>query len=284
MAQNHIAEDLCSCRVVIGQKLTGTGDQQAHRKVAVAVRSSLVELCVAVRGLRSISGGMTPMDRLSAGGRCVKTRLCPEIWPDLDIGARSAGPQRPTEGSVALTGMPSMTYVPELLPSVCQGGRMKEFLPPDRGAGVPAPPFLDDRIASLGAHYESSPCRICGSVPAEMVTFRGITGLALTWRIEKIRGPLCADCGLYSFRVCTAKILGFVPFSFPCLIIGPFFAIRNYSERRKIIELDRPRRGPFAAGAHAPLDPDPPLHWRLGFWVTPAVSLIVGISWLVHLL
>ena len=149
------------------------------------------------------------------------------------------------------------------------------------------PPPVDPAQAYLGhpavqyARLAVVACRLCGSVPAVDVTFRGHQGLVLIMRFLSVPGPFCRDCGLATFRRMTSRTLAQGWYGYASLLITPVTVLINLVRRRRVASLAPPRANPYAP-SRTPTNPGPrllerPLTWAgLGVPVVLSVLLVLG--------
>ncbi|MET8768242.1 MULTISPECIES: hypothetical protein [unclassified Streptomyces] len=113
--------------------------------------------------------------------------------------------------------------------------------------------FTDYGAAGRAAMQEADPgaaqlfCRLCGSAPAELVTFRGHVAFLVLMRFTSASGPFCRRCGTAVFREFTARALWqgwWSPLSL--VLFTPTILVVNRLALRRINRLPSP--GP-AAGA-----------------------------------
>jgi hypothetical protein len=109
-------------------------------------------------------------------------------------------------------------------------------------------------------------CRMCGSVPAVKVTFRGHRGFIVLMQFLSAEGPFCRDCGLGTFRSMTSRTLVQGWYGYASFIITPITVLINLVRHDKVASLSAP--GPHPNGHSArPMDPGPRLLARPMTWV-----------------
>ncbi|MFD8495711.1 hypothetical protein [Amycolatopsis sp. NPDC059657] len=123
-------------------------------------------------------------------------------------------------------------------------------------------------------------CRFCGSVPAEMATFRGHQGLLFIMRFLKLEGPFCRTCGVATHRAMTAKSLWQGWWGLASMVINPITMLINLPQRAKINKLAEPMPG--APGQ--PMNPGKPLFLRVAIigLVVPALVVFAIVNAVRH--
>jgi hypothetical protein len=124
-------------------------------------------------------------------------------------------------------------------------------------------------------------CRMCGSVPAAKVTFRGHQGIIVFMRFLSLEGPFCRDCGLGTFRAMTARTLVQGWYGYASFIITPFVVLINVVRRSRVASLPAPHPHPYAA-SRPPMNPGPRLLERPMTWL--GLCIPVGLIFLLILL
>ncbi|KPC60541.1 hypothetical protein ADL29_29065 [Streptomyces chattanoogensis] len=122
-------------------------------------------------------------------------------------------------------------------------------------------------------------CRICGGMPAAVVSVSAHQGLLLAMRFHKVPGPFCRSCGIAIVRDLSTKTMWqgwWSPFS---LIFSLITLLTNFRTGRKLAALAPP--GPTAPG-YARLPEGAPIHRRpLAYVATVpfvwAIWFIVGV-------
>ena len=121
-------------------------------------------------------------------------------------------------------------------------------------------------------------CRMCGSVPAAPVTFRGHRGLFVMMQFLSEEGPFCRDCGMASFRNMTSRTLVQGWWGYGSFIITPITVLINLFKRGKVANLAPPQPNPYGP-SRAPMDSGPRLLQRpmaiLGLLIPIALVLMV---------
>ena len=138
---------------------------------------------------------------------------------------------------------------------------------------TPAP----DPIASTQLAPAPAPlvrCRMCGSVPAEMVTYRRHTGMLLLMRFSGTAGPFCRDCGLSTFRKAQAYTLLAGWWGWASFFIAPITMLVNLARRGKVARLAPPSN---AAPGHQPADPGRPLYQRFAIAGLLVPVVVIGL-------
>ena len=102
-------------------------------------------------------------------------------------------------------------------------------------------------------------CRMCGSTPAAMVTYRRHTGMLLLMRFSGKAGPFCRDCGLSTFREAQAYTLLAGWWGWASFFIAPITMLVNLARRGKVAKLAPPTDA--APGFH-PANPGRPVYQR----------------------
>jgi hypothetical protein len=108
-------------------------------------------------------------------------------------------------------------------------------------------------------------CRMCGSVPAAKVTFRGHQGFVIVMRFLSIEGPFCRDCGLGTFRTMTSRTLVQGWWGYASFVITPIIVLLNLVRRGTVADLAAPRPNPHGP-SRPPLHPGAPLMARPMTW------------------
>ena len=133
-------------------------------------------------------------------------------------------------------------------------------------------PPVDPALAYLGhpavqyARLAVTACRICGSVPAAEVKFRGHQGFVVLMRFLSLDGPFCRDCGLATFRSMTARTLVQGWYGYGSFLITPVTVLVNLVRRGTVASLAAPHPNPYAP-SRPPLDAGPGLLERPMTWV-----------------
>ena len=104
-------------------------------------------------------------------------------------------------------------------------------------------------------------CRMCGSVPAAPVTFRGHRGLLVMMQFLSEQGPFCRDCGMATFRAMTARTLVQGWWGYGSFIITPITVLINLFKRGKVANLAQPQPNPYGP-SRPPMHPGPRLLQR----------------------
>jgi hypothetical protein len=124
-------------------------------------------------------------------------------------------------------------------------------------------------------------CRMCGSVPAAAVKFRGHQGFVIVMRFLSLDGPFCRDCGLATFRSMTSRTLVQGWYGYASLIITPITVLINLVRRDTVASLPAPRpnqyapsRPPMDAGKHLMARP---MTW-IGLAIPLAIAVFIGIA------
>ena len=139
-------------------------------------------------------------------------------------------------------------------------------------ASAPAP----DPIARSQPAPAPAPlvrCRMCGSTPAEMVTYRRHTGMLLLMRFSGTAGPFCRDCGLHTFRKAQAYTLLAGWWGWASFFIAPITMLVNLARRGRVAKLAPPSN---AAPGYQPADPGRPVYQRLAIAGLLVPVLVVG--------
>jgi hypothetical protein len=137
-------------------------------------------------------------------------------------------------------------------------------------------PPMDPAYAYLGhpavqyAQLAIIACRVCGSVPAADVKFRGHQGFVVMMRFLSFNGPFCRDCGLATFRGMTSRTLVQGWYGYASFLITPITVLVNLARRGRVASLAAPHPNPYAP-SHPPMDPGPRLLERPMTWVGPAI-------------
>src|SRR5262249_57864366 len=107
-----------------------------------------------------------------------------------------------------------------------------------RGGGGQAPAPGGWGRAPAGPTRGPGPheCRLCGSVPASDVTFRGHQGMLVIMRFLHTRGPFCRDCGLATFRSMTGKTLWQGWWGYLSLVITPITVLINLARPSRVAQ------------------------------------------------
>jgi hypothetical protein len=103
-------------------------------------------------------------------------------------------------------------------------------------------------------HLAVTACRMCGSVPAAPVKFRGHQGFVVMMRFLSLDGPFCRDCGLATFRSMTSRTLVQGWYGYASFIITPITVLMNILRRGKVANLPAPQPNPYAP-SRPPMDP-----------------------------
>jgi hypothetical protein len=144
-------------------------------------------------------------------------------------------------------------------------------------------PLVDPAQAYLGhpavqyAQLAVTSCRLCGSVPAAEVTFRGHQSFVVMMRFLSQDGPFCRDCGLATFRRMTSRTLVQGWYGYASFLIAPITVLINLARRGKVASLPAPHPNPYAP-SRAPMDAGPRLLARPMTWAgltIPAVVLLL---------
>jgi hypothetical protein len=117
-------------------------------------------------------------------------------------------------------------------------------------------------------------CRLCGSVPAVDVTFRGHVGMVYLMRFKRFGGPFCRDCGLGTFRHMTSRTLVQGWYGYGSFFITPITVIINLFRRNKVAALAPPRPNPYGP-SRQPMNPGNRLLARPMTWIGLAVPFVV---------
>lgn len=117
-------------------------------------------------------------------------------------------------------------------------------------------------------------CRMCGSTPAAMVTFRRHTGMILLMRFSGSAGPFCRDCGLWTFRKAQAYTLLAGWWGWLSFFIAPVTMVVNLVRRGQVAKLAAPTDTP---PGFQPADPGRPLYLRFAIVGLLAPVLVVGL-------
>ncbi|MBB4760667.1 hypothetical protein ACFQFC_31425 [Amorphoplanes digitatis] len=104
-------------------------------------------------------------------------------------------------------------------------------------------------------------CRMCGSVPAAPVTFRGHRGLVVLMQFLSQEGPFCRDCGLSTFRSMTSRTLVQGWWGYGSFIVTPITVLINLAKRGKVANLAPPQPNPYGP-SRPPMEPGPRLLQR----------------------
>jgi hypothetical protein len=97
-------------------------------------------------------------------------------------------------------------------------------------------------------------CRLCGSVPAAPVKFRGHQGFVVIMRFLSLDGPFCRDCGLATFRSMTSRTLVQGWYGYASFVITPITVLMNIARRGKVAKLPAPQPNPWGP-SRPPMDP-----------------------------
>jgi hypothetical protein len=149
----------------------------------------------------------------------------------------------------------------------------------DPAAGYPAQQF-DPAQAYLGhpavqsAQLAVVACRMCGSVPAVPVKFRGHQGFVVIMRFLSMDGPFCRDCGLATFRRMTSRTLAQGWYGYLSFLITPITVLINLARRGRVASLPAPHPNPYAP-SRPPMDPGPPLLARPLTWVGLVIMFLL---------
>jgi hypothetical protein len=122
-------------------------------------------------------------------------------------------------------------------------------------------------------------CRLCGSVPATDVTFRGHQGFVVMMRFLSLRGPFCRDCGLATFRRMTSRTLVQGWYGYASFLITPITVVLNLVRRGRVAALPAPHPNPYAP-SRPPTDAGPRLLERPMTWAglsIPIAALVLPI-------
>ncbi|MET8151040.1 hypothetical protein ACIBSW_00055 [Actinoplanes sp. NPDC049668] len=111
------------------------------------------------------------------------------------------------------------------------------------------------------AQVAVSSCRMCGSVPAVPVTFRGHRGLVVLMQFLSQEGPFCRDCGLATFRSMTSRTLVQGWWGYGSFIVTPITVLINLAKRGKVANLAAPQPNPYGP-SRPPMEPGPRLLQR----------------------
>ena len=115
-------------------------------------------------------------------------------------------------------------------------------------------------------------CRLCGSVPAAPVKFRGHQGMIVIMRFLSTEGPFCRTCGLGVFRHMTSRTLVQGWYGYGSFIITPITVLVNLLRRAKVAELAPPQPNPYGP-SRPPMDPGPRLLHRPMSWAGIAIGV-----------
>ncbi|GAA2481443.1 hypothetical protein [Winogradskya humida] len=137
--------------------------------------------------------------------------------------------------------------------------------PTDFGAAAPAAvphtpapyseaPYAAQQAQVPNGHFAVTACRMCGSVPAAPVTFRGHQGFIIFMRFLSAEGPFCRDCGLATFRSMTSRTLVQGWYGWASFIITPITVLINLVKRGKVANLGVPQPNPFGP-SRPPMNP-----------------------------
>jgi uncharacterized protein YjhX (UPF0386 family) len=143
---------------------------------------------------------------------------------------------------------------------------------PPQPYAQPVPPLPDQAQAYLAhpsvqyAQLAVTACRMCGSVPAADVKFRGHQGFIVLMRFLSLDGPFCRDCGLATFRSMTSKTLVQGWYGYASFIITPITVLMNIARRGKVAGLPAPHPNPYAP-SRPPMAPGPRLLERPMTWI-----------------
>jgi hypothetical protein len=135
----------------------------------------------------------------------------------------------------------------------------------------PMPPQIDPARAYLGhpavqsAQLAVTACRLCGSVPAAEVKFRGHQGFIIMMRFLSLDGPFCRDCGLATFRRMTSRTLVQGWYGYASVLITPITVLINLVRRGRVAALPAPHPNPYAP-SRPPMDAGPRLLERGMTW------------------
>ncbi|GAA2600870.1 hypothetical protein GCM10010435_95290 [Winogradskya consettensis] len=123
---------------------------------------------------------------------------------------------------------------------------------------TPAPyseaPYAAQQAQVPNGHFAVTACRMCGSVPAAPVTFRGHQGFIIFMRFLSAEGPFCRDCGLATFRSMTSRTLVQGWYGWASFIITPITVLINLVKRGKVANLGVPQPNPFGP-SRPPMNP-----------------------------
>jgi len=158
--------------------------------------------------------------------------------------------------------------------------------------GHPGPPAYGPQDAYAGgqqAHYpgqqQATPpgapvltaCRLCGSVPATPVKFRGHQGMIVIMRFLSTEGPFCRTCGLGVFRHMTSRTLVQGWYGYGSFIITPITVLINLIRRARVVALAPPQPNPYGP-SRPPMDPGPRLLQLPMTWVGIAIGVaLIGL-------
>jgi hypothetical protein len=117
-------------------------------------------------------------------------------------------------------------------------------------------------------------CRLCGSVPAADVTFRGHQGMIVLMRFLRFPGPFCRPCGLGTFRHMTSRTLLQGWYGYASFVITPVTLLINLTRRAKVAALAPPQPNP-SGPSRPPMDPGPGLLARPLTWIGLAIPLAI---------
>jgi hypothetical protein len=117
-------------------------------------------------------------------------------------------------------------------------------------------------------------CRMCGSVPAAPVTFRGHQGFVVVMRFLSQPGPFCRDCGMATFRAMTARTLVQGWYGWASLIITPITVLINLVKRGQVAHLAAPQPNPYGP-SRPPMNPGPRLLQRPMAVIGLAIPLVL---------
>jgi hypothetical protein len=130
------------------------------------------------------------------------------------------------------------------------------------------------QLPQYPGHAYASACRMCGSVPAAKVKFRGHQGFVIVMRFLSVDGPFCRDCGLATFRSMTSKSLVQGWYGYASFIITPIIVLVNLSRHGTVAALPAPQPNPYGPSRH-PMDPGPRLLERPMTWIGLCIPLVV---------
>jgi hypothetical protein len=146
-------------------------------------------------------------------------------------------------------------------------------------------PPTDPAYAYLGhpavqyAQLAVTACRLCGSVPAADVKFRGHQGFVVMMRFISLNGPFCRDCGLATFRRMTSRTLVQGWYGYASFLITPIVVLVNLARRGRVASLPAPHPNPYAP-SQPPMDPGRRLLERPLTWV----GLAIPVAWFILLI
>jgi hypothetical protein len=144
-------------------------------------------------------------------------------------------------------------------------------------------PPMDPAHAYLGhpavqyAQLAVTACRLCGSVPAVDVKFRGHQGFVVLMRFLSLDGPFCRDCGLATFRRMTSRTLIQGWYGYASLLITPITVALNLVRRGRVASLTAPHPNPYAP-SRPPMDAGPRLLARPMTWAGLAVPAVLIVA------